>query len=51
MDIAWIHFKGWEGVGGDDNDTNENRLATLLLKIVSLYVALLWVMFSTESHA
>ena len=51
MDIAWINFKGWEGVGGDDNETNENRLATLLLKIVSLYVALLWVMFSTESHA
>lgn len=41
----------FQEVGGDDNETKKNRLATLLLKIVSLYVALLWVTFSTESHA
>ena len=41
----------FQGVGGDDNETNKNRLATLLLKIESLYVALLGVTFSTESHA
>ena len=41
----------FQGLRGDDNETNKNRLATLLLKIVSLYVALLGVTFSTESHA